>query len=173
MKKKIPFNIEKAKAGAKVETRNGRPARIVCYDKKPETYPILALVKYKDSEYPIAYAANGRYCPQGVDCEYPHDLMIVEEDGLIGEIYFPFAVMREKNLSINQKFILSVLITYAYHKRDVSMEAMKFFCASSEKRIKKNIYDLLNAGYLSDVSFCGHNITVSFRKPWNTDLIQK
>lgn len=171
MKKKIPFDIEKAHAGAKVETREGRPARIVCYDKKPEACPILALVKYKDVEIPTTYHADGTYYPSGIVSL--RDLVIVEEDGLIGEIYFPFAVMREKNLSINQKFILSVLITYAYHKRDVSMEAMKFFCASSEKRIKKNIYDLLNAGYLSDVSFCGHNITVSLRKPWNTDLIQK
>lgn len=171
MKKKIPFDIEKAFAGAKVETRGGCPARILCYDKKPEYNPILALVNYNGIEIPTSYNADGTYYSSGIVSS--RDLVIVEEDGLIGEIYFPFAVMREKNLSINQKLILSVLITYAYHKRDVSMEAMKFFCASSEKRIKKNIYDLLNAGYLSDVSFCGHNITVSFRKPWNTDLIQK
>lgn len=78
MKKQLPFDIEKAFAGAKVETREGRPVRIVCYNKKPEAYPILALVKDKDSEYPIAYAANGRYRSQE-DREHPQDLMIVEE----------------------------------------------------------------------------------------------
>lgn len=76
MKKLLQFDIEKAKAGAKVETREGRPVRIVCYDKKPEAYPILALVTDKDSEYPIAYKADGRYNHLP---ESPQDLMIVEE----------------------------------------------------------------------------------------------
>lgn len=31
-KKLIPFDVNKAKAGAKVCTRDGHPARIICYD---------------------------------------------------------------------------------------------------------------------------------------------
>lgn len=39
-----PFNLEEAKAGKPVCTRDGDPARIVCFDKKSETHPIGALV---------------------------------------------------------------------------------------------------------------------------------
>ena len=43
-----PFDLEKAKAGAKVVTRDGRPARIICWDKLDDMYPLVALVKDKD-----------------------------------------------------------------------------------------------------------------------------
>lgn len=43
-----PFDLEKAKQGAKVITRDGRPARIICWDRVESTYPIVALVKDKD-----------------------------------------------------------------------------------------------------------------------------
>lgn len=76
MKKQLPFDIEKAKAGAKVETRGGSPVRIVCYDKKPELFPILALVNYKDVEIPTVYHANGHY----YSFFSSNDLVIVEED---------------------------------------------------------------------------------------------
>lgn len=39
-----PFDLEKAKAGAKVITRDGKAARIVCFDRKDRDHPILALV---------------------------------------------------------------------------------------------------------------------------------
>ena len=62
MKKKIqkPFDVEAAKRGAKVETRDGRPVRIVCYDRK-SNYPIIALVNYGDEELTSAYSIEGKY----------------------------------------------------------------------------------------------------------------
>lgn len=39
-----PFDLEAAKNGAPVQTRNGKPARIICYDKKGTDYPVVALV---------------------------------------------------------------------------------------------------------------------------------
>ena len=42
-----PFDLEAARAGAPVQTRDGRAVRIVCFDVKDE-YPILALVKIFD-----------------------------------------------------------------------------------------------------------------------------
>ena len=49
MKKKIqkPFNAEAAKKGARVETRGGDPVRIICYDRKGDDCPILALSDLK------------------------------------------------------------------------------------------------------------------------------
>lgn len=47
-KKLKPFDLEKAKQGAKVVTRDGRTVRIICWDRVESTYPIVALVKDKD-----------------------------------------------------------------------------------------------------------------------------
>ena len=58
-----PFNLEAAKAGAKVQTRDGRPVRIVCWDVKDEDRPIIGLVCDRtDSkqEHAWYYRKNGR-----------------------------------------------------------------------------------------------------------------
>ena len=39
-----PFNLEEAKAGKPVCTRDGRKARIICFDRKDNT-PIVALIE--------------------------------------------------------------------------------------------------------------------------------
>ena len=56
-----PFNLEQAKAEAPVCTRDGRPARIVCYDMKGHSnYPILALIENTNGvESPINYTLSG------------------------------------------------------------------------------------------------------------------
>lgn len=43
----LPFDIKQAKEGAKLITRNGRSARIICYDRLTGKWPgkIIALVK--------------------------------------------------------------------------------------------------------------------------------
>lgn len=60
--KLVPFDIEKAKNGAKVVTRNGLSVRIPAYDVKNETYPILGLVKLPQSGREIVYSftENGK-----------------------------------------------------------------------------------------------------------------
>lgn len=42
-----PFDLEQAKAGKPVCTRDGHKARIICFDAKLENYSIIALVKKK------------------------------------------------------------------------------------------------------------------------------
>lgn len=42
-----PFNLDEAKAGKPVCTRDGRDARIICFDYKHECYSIIALVDNK------------------------------------------------------------------------------------------------------------------------------
>lgn len=39
-----PFDLEAAKAGKPVRTKDGRDVRIICFDCKDETFPIVALV---------------------------------------------------------------------------------------------------------------------------------
>ena len=48
--KLIPFDVNKAKAGAKVVTKNGFDVRIVAYDREDKSYPIIALVKKSDDD---------------------------------------------------------------------------------------------------------------------------
>ena len=57
-----PFDLKLAKSGHPVCTKNGRDARIICFDRKFETYPIVALIDNRlggeDIEY---YTINGKY----------------------------------------------------------------------------------------------------------------
>ena len=56
-----PFDLEAAKAGKLVCTRDGRKARILCYDfKQNEEYPILVAVENKDGkECALLYSNDG------------------------------------------------------------------------------------------------------------------
>lgn len=79
-----PFNLEQAKAGAPVCTRNGQPVRIVCYDLKGyNNYPILALVENTvGSESTMSYTLNGHHY---LDSETGLDLMMasVKREGWV------------------------------------------------------------------------------------------
>ena len=54
-----PFNLEKAKSGKPVCTRDGRKARIVCFDRKCNKYSIIALVEEDGIEYGHYYKTDG------------------------------------------------------------------------------------------------------------------
>lgn len=57
-----PFDLEKAKAGASVCTRDGSKARIVCFDADNDRFPIVALLKgNNDKEYPVSFTKEGRF----------------------------------------------------------------------------------------------------------------
>ena len=56
-----PFDIQKAREGKPVCTRDGRKARVLCYDfKQNEEYPILVAVENKDGkECALLYSNDG------------------------------------------------------------------------------------------------------------------
>ena len=55
-----PFNLEEAKAGNPVCTRDGRKARIICFDRN-DLYPIVALIECEDGKEIIgAYSKEGQ-----------------------------------------------------------------------------------------------------------------
>lgn len=73
------FNLEAAKAGKPIYTRDGRKARILCYDLKGvEEYPIVAAIETHDylAENISVYDRNGRF---DHDKENNNDLMILLE----------------------------------------------------------------------------------------------
>ena len=85
MKKKIqkPFNVEAAKGGAKVETRDGDAVRILCYDRKNNNcinFPIIALINHNGEESCFSYTSEGRLLGDDFNIyEDAHDLVIIEE----------------------------------------------------------------------------------------------
>ena len=57
-----PFDIELAKKNHPIQTRDGKPARIICYNRKSNIeYPIVALVKFGDIENAMYYTEKGIY----------------------------------------------------------------------------------------------------------------
>ena len=53
------FSLEAAKQGKPVCTRDGRKARIICFDLKNEEYPIVAAIGNDSSETLLCYTING------------------------------------------------------------------------------------------------------------------
>lgn len=55
------FDLEAAKAGAEVCTRDGREVRIICFDAKSK-YPILALIRRGDGKESLyTYTIDGHF----------------------------------------------------------------------------------------------------------------
>lgn len=54
-----PFDLEAAKAGAPVITRDGRPARIICFDKIGSEWPLIVLIYNGDSERLNGFTLKG------------------------------------------------------------------------------------------------------------------
>lgn len=56
------FDLEKAKAGHPVCTRDGRDARILAFDIKDDDYPICAAITGDiDSEYTCSFTKDGKF----------------------------------------------------------------------------------------------------------------
>ena len=74
-----PFNLEEAKNGKNVYTRDGRKARVICFDRKGYgLYPMLALVETDGKESLIySYKADGMWSNTGEESR--NDLMMLPE----------------------------------------------------------------------------------------------
>lgn len=75
--KKVPFDSERAKNGAKIVTRCGYPVRIGLFDAKNERYPIIAAVEINGQEDPYRFTAEGNFHYANKEAEF--DLFIEEE----------------------------------------------------------------------------------------------
>ena len=71
-----PFDIQKAREGKPVCTRDGRKARIICFDVKGDICPIIALVEENGMEVTKSYDVNGRANYKNAD---NYDLMMLPE----------------------------------------------------------------------------------------------
>lgn len=75
----IPFDIEKAKQGAKVVTRDGHNVRILCYNSRccNSRHPIIAEIDIIEDILLTTYAEDGTYLFNKATSNY--DLMIAEK----------------------------------------------------------------------------------------------
>ena len=77
--KLIPFDIEKAKAGAKIVTRNGLSVRICAYDAVSD-YPIIALIELPESKKEVVFSFTKEGTSfKAKDQESKFDLFIEKE----------------------------------------------------------------------------------------------
>ena len=76
-----PFNIEEAKAGKPVCTRDGRPARIICFNRTGK-FPVVALVEAKDRDDIYSYLNSGKD-NESVEKEYDLMMLSEKEEGFI------------------------------------------------------------------------------------------
>ena len=75
MQKMKPFDLEAARSGKPVCTRDGRKARIICFDRQVSEYPIVSLVKDSNCKESIHY-----YDTEGKSSIHPKlDLMMLPE----------------------------------------------------------------------------------------------
>lgn len=72
-----PFDLEAAKAGKPVCTRDGRKARIICFNRESIGFPIIALIKNGDTEGVYQFDDKGRSNID--DKERSYDLMMASE----------------------------------------------------------------------------------------------
>ena len=71
-----PFDLDKAKEGKPVCTRDGRKARIICFDMKADVYNIVALIDDGGEEIVCFFSENGL---RDVEGESRRDLMMLPE----------------------------------------------------------------------------------------------
>lgn len=94
---RIDFDIEKARNGAKLVTRDGRPARIICYDRNTNELvkPLLCLIVGDEGfEYIKSLTFNGKMDDDCSSCddlfiEVPDRWCIVVTDNNSVEAIFP------------------------------------------------------------------------------------
>lgn len=93
-----PFDLQAAKSGKPVCTRDGRKARIICFDAKCN-FPIIALITQSVGDESLArYASNGRFTNLNEsDC----DLMMLPEkkEGWVNVSKFSTYASKEEALS--------------------------------------------------------------------------
>lgn len=77
------FDIEKAKAGAPVCTRDGNPVRIICWDAKDPNFPIIALVDSDDVETVENYTDDGFWQKDKTDHELNLMMATVKYEGYV------------------------------------------------------------------------------------------
>ena len=128
MKKIIkPFDLEAAKNGAKLETRNGNKVKIFEWDMVNATYPIMGAIIYSDNEEEEeTWTSDGKWGWR-IDGCYGYDLVIVEyeneeEDEVIS-----------KEVELDLTYCDNGLFYEVHYKNDDSNSDKSIICLRDEQ----------------------------------------
>lgn len=115
-----PFDIQKAREGKPVCTRDGRKARIICFDRKGyNMFPIVALIMNGDRESDIyTYRPNGTWDNSGNESD--KDLMMLPEKkegwvnvynslGVVTFSHNPYDTKKEALANAKQKYYVDTV----------------------------------------------------------------
>ena len=76
-----PFDLAKAKAGAKIMTRDGHEVEIWKFDARIIMQPIIGIVKYQDKDFLTQWYRNGRWVDEDDDDDvWNLDLVMCSEE---------------------------------------------------------------------------------------------
>ena len=68
------FNLEEAKAGKPVQTKEGDDVRLLCFDRHNQEYPLIGLIQLEDGDEEIkTYTSEGKVL---AECESDSDLFM-------------------------------------------------------------------------------------------------
>ena len=97
-----PFDLQAAKSGKPVCTRDGRKVRIICFDSKNDPRrPIVALVEHNDNELLYEYTIKGKECFSHISTTGTSDLMMLPEkkEGWVNVSKFSIFASKKEALS--------------------------------------------------------------------------
>ena len=112
-----PFDLQAARSGKPVCTRDGRKARIICFDSKNDPRrPIVALVEHNDNELLYEYTIEGKERFSHIITTGTSDLMMIPEkkEGWVskrvycGEFIFSEREKAEKHYECNDTKVATV-----------------------------------------------------------------
>lgn len=123
------FDLAAAKCGATVCTRDGKPARILCFNFKGiDASIVVAIETYPGREEIYCYTENGRYID---DAEFGPDLMMADDDYLekLERVEYDHI---EDNLEMEGKpdhiGEATEMVDWGYWRRMYAGMAMQGFC---------------------------------------------
>jgi len=86
----MKFDLELAKKGHPVQTRDGRAIRIICYDRYDNRYPIIALIKNDNDENIETYTLYGGHCIDDLESCYDLEMVPIEKEYFVN-VYQTFS----------------------------------------------------------------------------------
>ena len=194
MKKKIqkPFDAQAAKNGAKVETREGRSVRIVCYDRAVTDYSIVALVDYQlAGESCNTYTTKGELVKEGTNEE---DLVIVEEAEVTKFNVGDWLIAADAKYGDKYPWLITKITSDCYELQDLQAYKVKSYHKTIDNHYRlwtledakpgdilvreDGKYPIILQRFLGSAIFayCGLNIMDSVLiddgKPWTNDPVR-
>lgn len=159
---KVPFDVEMAKKitngeiDGRIVTRDGRSARVICWDKQGSLNPIVALIE-KESEYELleTYKGNGMYYVRKDDnldlmLEIPEYMTF--KDGDVLKVDGFDTILIQKGDVVSDGDIAKCNFYIAYQNGEIlTYVNFLFVCLNkARKATKKEIEDLINKAKKDD-----------------------